>query len=186
MSSSDDLRETLAGQVRVLQIIVAAVAFGPAAFLGYVLSTAPAGAAAAGAGNVSLTYLACGAAVAAVIARLFVPPFIVRGFRRQIASGAWPPPGQAGASLAAPLSDAGKLAAVYSVRTIVSVAILEGAAFFTVLAYLQERDPLALGAAVLLMSIIAAHFPTRTRVAEWVETQLPQLDEDRQEEQFRQ
>ncbi|HUY87152.1 MAG TPA: hypothetical protein VMV10_00300 [Pirellulales bacterium] len=185
MSSGEDLREQLAGQVRVLQIIVAAITFGPLAFLGYVLSTPPPGPPAAVAGNVSLTYLACGAAVAAVAAWFVVPPIVLRSVRRQIASGAWPSPGQAGNSPAAPMTDAGKLCAAYTVRTIIAVAILEGAAFFLVFAYQTERDPLALGVAVLLMLMIAAHFPTRTRVAVWVETQLQLLDEGRQAEQFR-
>lgn len=182
MSSGEDLREQLAGQVRVLQIIVAAITLGPVIFLGVVLAMPPG--AKPGGGNISLTYLACGAAAAAVLARLVVPPLLVRGFRRQIAAGAWPPPG-AGNSPAAPLSDAGKLAAVNTVRTIVSVAILEGAAFFLIVAYQTERNPLSLGPAVLLVLMIAAHFPTRGRVADWVEMQLPRLDEDRQLEQFR-
>ncbi len=185
MSSGDDLREQFAGQVRVLQIIVAAVTLGPAIFLGVVLVTAAANGAAADAGKVLLTYLACGMAVAAAAARLIVPPLVAQKLRRQIAVGAWPPPSQAGNSTAAPMSDAGKLAAVYIVRTIIAVALLEGAAFFLVVAYQTERNPLTLGAAVLLSAMIAAHFPTRTRVAEWVETQLSQLDEDRQAEKFR-
>lgn len=185
MSSSDDLRQHLAGQVRVLQIIVAAITLGPLAFLGYVLSTPPPGPPAAGAGNVSLTYIACGAAAVAVIAWRVVPSLVLRSQRRQIAAGQWPPSGSGDDSLAAPMSDAGNLCAAYTVRTIVAVAILEGAAFFLIVAYQTEREPLALGAAALLILMIAAHFPTRTRVAVWVEGQLQNLDEDRQAEQFR-
>ena len=183
MSSSEDLRQQLAGQVRVLQIIVAAITLSPAIFLGVVLATPP-GAKPAG-GNVSLTYLACGAAVAAVLARLVVPSLLVRSFRRQIAAGAWPPPSQTGNSPAAPMSDAGKLAGVYTVSSIIAVAILEGAAFFLIVAFQAERHPWAASAAVLLVLMIAAHFPTRSRAAEWIETQLPRLDEDRQEQQLR-
>lgn len=186
MSIGEDLREELAGQVRVLQIIVAAIAFGPLSFLGYVLSTPPPGGQAAGAGNGSLTYIACGAAVAAVVAWLVVPPLVLRNQRRQIAAGQWPSSGSGDDSPAAPMSDAGKLCAAYTVRTIVAVALLEGAAFFAIVAYQTEREPLALGPAALLILMIAAHFPTRTRVAAWVEGQLQRLDEDRQMERFRQ
>lgn len=182
MSTSDDLREQLAGQIRVLQILVASVAMGPVAFLGYALFMAEQG---DQDGAVFMTYLACGAAAAAVAARLFVPSVVVRSQRRQIAAGVWSPPGQSDNSHAAPTTDAGKLAAVYAARTTIAVAILEAAAFFLVLAFLLERNPLALAAAVLLMIVIAAHFPTQTRAVEWVERQLRQLDEDRQVEQLR-
>jgi hypothetical protein len=185
MSRGDDLREELAGQIRVLQIIAAAITLGPLAFLGYVLSMPPPGPPAAGAGNLSLTYIACGAAAVAVIAWLVVPSLVLRSQCRQIAAGQWPPSGSGGDSIAAPMSDAGKLCAAYTVRTIVAIALLEGAAFFAIVAYQQEREPLALGAAILLTVMIAAHLPTPGRVAAWVEGQLQQLDEDRQAEQFR-
>ncbi|HVX60236.1 MAG TPA: hypothetical protein VHC19_06540, partial [Pirellulales bacterium] len=67
----------------------------------------------------------------------------------------------------------------------IAVAILEGAAFFLVVAYQLERNPLALAVAIPLIIVIAAHFPTPARVAEWVERQLRRLDEDRQLEQLR-
>lgn len=185
MSNGDDLREQLAGQVRVLQIIVAAITLGPLGFLGYVLATPPPGPPAAGAGNVSLTYIACGAAAVAVIAWLVVPPLVLRSQRRQIAAGQWPPSDSGDSSPAAPMSDAGKLCAAYTVRAIVAVALLEGAAFFAIVAYRQEREPLALGAAILLTAMIATHLPTPGRVAAWVEGQLARLDEDRQAERFR-
>jgi hypothetical protein len=182
MSTSEDLHAQLAGQVRVLQIIVASVVLGPVAFLGYVLFLAPPGEQDAG---LFMTYLACGATAAAVAARLIVPPLVVRSQRRQIAAGVWSPPGQNGNALRAPATDAGKLGAVYTARTMIAVAILEGAAFFLVVAYQLERNPLALAVAIPLIIVIAAHFPSQARVAEWVERQLRRLDEDRQLEQLR-
>lgn len=47
----------------------------------------------------------------------------------------------------APSSDASKLRAAYDVRTIIAVAILEGAALFLVLACQQQRETLALAGA---------------------------------------
>lgn len=184
MSTNGDPEEQFAAQVRVLQIIVAAVTLGPLVYLGVVLSTAPPRKPAAGIGEVSFTHLACGMAAVAVVAWLVVPLFAARKFRRQIAAGAWPPPGQSSGPLAAPLSDAAKLCALYTVRTIIAVAILEGATFFLVFAYQQQRDPSALGVAVVLMATIAAHLPTRSRVAEWIKRQLEQLEEDRQTQHF--
>ena len=184
MSISGDPRDQFAAQVRALQIIVAAVALGPVAYLGVVVSTAPPRKPAAGIGEVSFTHLACGVAAVAVVAWLVVPLLAARKFRRQIAAGTWPPPGQTAGPHAAPLSDAAKLCALYTVRTIIAVAILEGATFFLVFAYQQQRDPLALGVAVVLMAMIAAHLPTRGRVAEWIKRQLERLENDRQMEQF--
>ena len=87
MSTSDNSPEQFAGQVRVLQIIVAAVTLGPLIYLGVVLSTAPPGNRGADGSDGLLTYLAFGMAAAAVIARLVVPPLVALRFRRQIAAG---------------------------------------------------------------------------------------------------
>ena len=185
MSTSQDWQKQCAAQVRVLKIIVTAITLGPLIYLGVVSFTVPPGGAAAGVGAVPFTNLACGMAAIAVAASLIAPPLVARKFRRQIAAGTWPPPRQAQNSLAAPLNDAGKLCLLYNFRTIIAIAILEGAAFFLVFAYQQVRDPWALGVALLLMVMIAAHLPSRARVIEWVERQLLGLEEDRQLEQFR-
>jgi hypothetical protein len=184
MSNSDDLRDQFAGQVRVLQIIVAAVTLGPLTYLGVVLSSAPPDQAAGEVRGMFLTYLACGMATAAVAAWLIVPLLVMTKFRRQIAAGIWPQQDQAGNPLAAPLSDAGKLCAVYTTRTVIAVAILEGAAFFLVITYQLQRDTLVLVLAVLLTLMIALHLPTQTRVAEWVEQQLVWVAGDRDAEQL--
>ena len=184
MSTSDDLRDQFAGQVRVLQIIVVAVTLGPLTYLGVVLLSAPPVQAAIEVNGMFLTYLACGMATAAVAARLIVPPLVTTRFRRQIAAGVWPPQQQAVNPLMAPLSDAGKLYAVYMTRTIIAVAILEGAAFFAVFTYHQQRDILALALALLLTLLVALHLPTRDRVADWVERQLVRLADDRDAERL--
>jgi hypothetical protein len=183
MTAGEESGTQFAGQVRVLQIIVGAVALGPVTYLGVVLATAaqPNPDAAA---DEFLTYVACGLAVAAVAAWFVVPPLVTTRFRRQVAAGTWPPQ-QADSPASAPVTDASKLCSVYIVRTIIAVAILEGAAFLQVLAYQKEGNYLALGPAVLLTTMIALHLPTRTRVAEWVERQLVRLSEDRQMAPFR-
>lgn len=169
---------------RTLQYIVATFVIGQSAFLANVLWKPP-GAGAGGAGNVSLTPLACGGAVAAVAALYFLLPIIVRSKRRQLASNISPMPGLTDDLLVTELNDVRKLHDLYIVRTVVAINFLLAAAFFLVVAYDKERDPLALVVAVLMTIMIAAHFPTRARIATWVERQLPQLEEDRQMEQFR-
>ena len=183
MPDSDDWRSQIAGQVRVLQIIVAAVTMGPVVYLGVVFSIAPP-LQPAGGGETLLTYLACGMAAASVAAWLLIPPLVSARFRRQIAAGTWPPSVQPAGLQGTPLNDAGKLCAAYNIRTIIAVALLEGAAFFLVTAYQLERNRLALAIAALLIGMILLHMPTRDRVAGWIETQLQRLEDDRQAEQF--
>jgi hypothetical protein len=162
-----------------LQVIVATFVIGQSAFLANVLWKPP-DPAVGGARNVSLTHLACGGAVAAVAALFFLLPIIVRSKRRRLASNISPLPGLTGDALVTTSNDVRNLHDLYIVRTVVAVDFLQAAAVFLVVAYDKERDPLALVIAVLLTSMMAAYFPTRARIATWVERQLPQLEEDRQ------
>lgn len=168
MSTSDDLREQLARQVPEMQFIavlfVILLAFQPFLFPLPLLAT---------------TDQACGMALAMVAARLIVPPLAVRSFCRRIARGAWSPDWAFNRHVS-PTSDAGKLTAVYGTRLFIAVALLECAASSLAFAYQIGREPLALGAAALLILLIAAHFPTSARVGEWVEWQLRLLNDDRQ------
>lgn len=174
MSMSDDLREQLARQVPEMQFIAVLFALLPVFQPFFFPSPLPAA-----------TDQACGMALAMVAARLIVPPLVVRSQCRQIARGAWSPDWAFNGHVS-PTSEAGKLTAVYGTRLFIAVALLECAASSLAGAYQIELEPLALGAAALLILLIAAHFPTHARVGEWVEWQLQQLNDDRQLEQFRQ
>ena len=63
---------------------------------------------------------------------------------------------------------------------IVSAACLEGAAFFLLIAYMLERSPWALAAAFALILGVAAHFPTRQRVSDFIQRQMSLIEEERQ------
>jgi hypothetical protein len=181
MSSGGAVREQWTRHT--LQIIVATFVILQSAFLANVLWKPP-GAATGVARNVSLTHLACGGAVAAVAALFFLLPIIVRSKRRQLASDISPLPGLTDDALVTTSKDVRNLHDLYIVRTVVAIDFLQAAAFFLVVAYDKERDPLALFLAAILTSMIAAYFPTRARIATWVERQLPQLEEDRRMERF--
>jgi hypothetical protein len=58
--------------------------------------------------------------------------------------------------------------------------LLEGAAFFATIAYMLERNPLALATAIVLLGTLAARFPTSDRVNAWLDRQLGLLQEERQ------
>ena len=91
-----------------------------------------------------LTYAAIGFAVIALIARLIVPGVIASTTRRKIIAGTWRLPAHAPARTAAFVErtgDAGRLAIAFLTGTIAAAALLEGIAFFALVAYLLERSP---------------------------------------------
>jgi hypothetical protein len=109
---------------------------------------------------------------------------VVKRQRRDIAAGTWKPPANADTSgwakdPAALQSDTGKLVFVYQMQLIIGAVIIESAAFFAASAYLLGREPIALGAAVLLIGILMYWFPTHSRVASWIDRQQQLLIEER-------
>lgn len=71
---------------------------------------------------------------------------------------------------AAALDDS-SLYQTYQVRMIVGLALLEGAAFFNIIAAIVEHNWWSLAIAGALVLWMLAMFPTTTRVKHWVETQ---------------
>ena len=70
------------------------------------------------------------------------------------------------------------LCGVYLNQLIIGAAINEGAAFFAGVAYLLERNPIALAVALVLIAGVIARFPTANRVERWIEQQQEKLRED--------
>lgn len=64
------------------------------------------------------------------------------------------------------------LFAIYQTQMIIGLAILEGAAFFNVIAYMLEGNVWSLGAAGGLIVVMLLTFPTRSRVAFWIENRM--------------
>ena len=138
MSESD--REQLALQVRVMQIIVLALAMGVATFAVVVLLVIrpePTE------DDVLLGYIAVAAALLAVPIGLVVP--------RMIAS-------RQSASLA-----------TYQTKLIVGAAIFEGAAFFNLVAYMIEGQTFNLATAAVLVVFILLQFPSVGGVQDWLD-----------------
>jgi hypothetical protein len=186
-------RDEIARRVRIPQVIVAALVAGLLTFLAIVLVLIQQGFAGAPEVATILTGVAVAMAVAAVLARLTVPPMIVARARRRIAQGTWQVPQAAQAQSAysqasqedaarflEQTGDAGRLFFVLVSKTIVAAAIVEGAAFFALIAYMLGRSPLALALAILMIAAVAAHFPTRSGVMSWIEGQLRLVEQERQ------
>jgi len=175
------MKERLPTFVMTLRIIVAALVQGVLVFLAvavYLRVTAVAVGFTTSLGPLSL------AAVVASMAALFVQPFLARWIvttsRQKIAEGTWNPPGgQSPADSYIDTGDTGRLLSVYSMKTIVSCAILEGAAFFATTAVLMEGTLICLGIALALAISIASRFPFQKQVATWIEQQLRFIDDER-------
>ncbi len=69
---------------------------------------------------------------------------------------------------------------VYQTQLIIASALNEGPAFFAGVAYLIGKDTIALGVGVLLIAVLASRFPTRDRVARWIDEQQEKLILDKQ------
>lgn len=63
------------------------------------------------------------------------------------------------------------LAPVYQVELIVKIALLEGAAFYNIIAYYLERQWWSLAVVAMLLGLIAIQFPTVTRIQQRLENQ---------------
>jgi len=179
------LNEHLSSFVLTLRIIVASLVQGLLVFLAvavYQRLVAPE----VGLAVVfdPLTIVSIVVAFAALIAQPLVAGLIVSRGRQRIADGTWKPPGgQTVADSYIDKGDTGRLMAVYQLRTIVSCAILEGAAFLAAVVVLLEGSLICLGIAVGLMISVACRFPFQNLVAAWIEEQLRLIDDERGFEQ---
>ena len=140
---------TLDQTVRALQIITGSLVMGvlllaAIAVVGLgVLAPPPQGLILSGIGVVF--------AVAAFVMHLVVPAIIARQQARSAEGDA--------------------LHGIYQQKTIVGLAILEGAAFFNLVALIVEHNWWSLAIAGGLVFWMLAMFPTKTSVDQWVETQ---------------
>jgi hypothetical protein len=199
MSDMND-PEVLQPITRTCQIIVGAMITGVVLFLAIVLFVVPSGMmpapvpagggaggaalpAAAGPGMPLITSIAAAMGLAGLVMSFVVPGIFVTNSRRQIAKGTWTPPATRDPSQPAriyPAGDTGKLAAVYQTQLIIGSALCEGMAFFATIAYMLERNPIALVTAVVLLGGLFARFPTSDRVNAWIDQQQSMLQAERQ------
>jgi hypothetical protein len=180
---TDAQREYVARVTATLQIIVAALAAGALMFAGvaWFVATNAARARAAPA-QILLTYVAAGVALLALIVSWIVPAIIASSQRQAIAAGksisaAATTRNQSGIEH---LGDVGSLSAAYQTQQIIRAAILEGAAFFNLVAYIVEKQSLCLVAAGVMVLFMLSQFPTRQRVEDWLERELTATEQLRQ------
>jgi hypothetical protein len=179
--------------VRTLQIIVAALAVGGLSFLAVARLVSQFSPPGVGAGGQTMTLVIAPIfLLGCLVARVVAPTMIVRNGKRKILRGSFQmprvefplPQGQIVAADEAresleSMGDAGALLVLFQAKTIISVAIIEGATFFLLVVYLKERQLVAMGVAVALILAIVAHFPTRSGTVHWIEDQLRFLEDER-------
>ncbi len=167
-------RDYIAQAVRTMQIIVSALAAGVLMFLVMTLiipaKDAPA--------EPFLAYMAVGFAVMAFAGWLIVPGIIANQARRSLAEGRVPQP-TAQSEIPPEVGVVGHLVSVFQTRLIVGSALLEGAAFFGLIAFMIERQFLALSIAASLLLIIVSQIPTRNRVENWVTREIENIEQMR-------
>lgn len=154
--------------VRSMQIIVGALALGIINFLLIVVFVIRPQALGGPAGETLLTYLSLGVAAVAVAASFIVPMVLGGSMRNSL------PDSSTASNTAAAKGDANilPLVQVYQTLLIIKCAILEGAAFFCLIAHMIERQTITLAIAGVLLLVLLAQFPLRSRVEAWIESEL--------------
>jgi hypothetical protein len=179
-----DLDKILRPRLTVMRIILFALVIGSLAFMGIVLamrlSPNPPNAA-----NTAplMTYMGMGFGLLMFLLHLIIPRLVVANARNGIARGTWNP-----SDPRHPLSpeqirsmgDIGLLLALYQSQVIIGLAMLEGATFFNLIAYLLEGDAASLVVAGLLVVVMLSHFPTQPRLEAFLEQQGELVRQQRQ------
>jgi hypothetical protein len=161
-------------RVRTMQIIDAALVMGLLSFLLIVTVILPGKPVALGVLPL-LTLIALGFAAAMIVVRVIVVNIVTIAGRRRIG----PPDATGRPTAGARDGTTEQLLALYQTRMIVGAACLEGPAFFLLITYMTEHSPWSLAAAIVLILGIAAHFPTQQRIADFVQQQISQMEEEK-------
>jgi hypothetical protein len=164
-----DERKTVAGFTRILQIIIFAMVMGGSTFLVVVLvMPAPARL------NDTLIWPGVGFGVLQMVLAVVVPQIILRQQRQAEIKN------QSLVRGHSPTSEVASLLSGLQVRRIIAGALLEGAAFFNLVAYMQGRHTVSLVMAAALIAGLVTLFPLRSLVEQWVENELRTVRELRQ------
>jgi hypothetical protein len=142
-------------QIKVVQIITVALMLGVLTF----------GAIAFQLGNGKqipqepiVTYITLGLAMQAFLLHLLVPMIIAK---KQI---------KGLAHLTDDIRE--ELLGIHRVKTIIAFALLEGAAFLSLVSYIIEGHPFALGMAIGMLFFMSIEFPGTSRVLNWIESNV--------------
>lgn len=145
---NEDDRDKLMANVRVMQIITLAMAMGVLAF-GVVAVLLIRPEVAA---EPMIAYVAFALAIPLAIASFIVPRLVVNSQPATVES--------------------------FQTGLIVGLALVEGAAFLNLVAYLIEGQVYSLGMAAILLALMLIRFPTTAGVSDWIEQRTRQQREN--------
>ena len=150
--------------VRTVQIIALALIMGVVTFLGGVLV--------ATASRIDdspemITKIAAGFAFLMLVNYFVIPPIIIKAQLKQAIA--------AGMNQKQDDEKIQKCCGIYQTQLIVGFALLEGAAFFNLVAMMLEHCVASIIVVTLLLLLMAAKFPTRDKVSFWVQDKLREL-----------
>lgn len=153
-------------QLRVMQIIATALMTGVLLFLGLVLVITKGNI--FGQGNPGIiTLVAVGFAGLAIVNHVVIPGVITKAQLNKLQSGGFGQQDFVGKDV--------WLLRIYQMRLIVALALLEGAAFFNLVAMMVENHLLAVIAVIVLLALMVIRFPTKTKVIWWVQDRMREL-----------
>lgn len=162
---------------RTMQIIVGALSGGVLFFLAIVLLMVNRGALAGPVNDPLLTYVAAIFALVAFIAWAVLPGILAGRMRQSIVDGSTLHSSTMRVPNAKELGDVLPLTIAYQLRLILGCALLEGAAFFCLIAYLIERQQASLIVAAVLLLLLFSQIPSVARVESWVEGELTAVNQ---------
>ena len=153
-------------RLRTMRIIIGALLMGILTFAVVAAITRAQGNMPPLRGEPIVSYVAAGQGVIILLLQAIVPAAIATGMRKSLP--------------AEPEVTPERWLAVYQTRMIVGAALLEGAAFTFLIAYLIEGRPWTLAGGLVCAALLAVlYFPTRERVERWVAAQREALQQER-------
>lgn len=103
-----------------------------------------------------VSYMGVGFAVINLTMRFVVPAYLVSMQKRSLAGATEP-------------DLTNSLAGLYQTKMIIGMALLEGAAFINLVAYIVEKQIWSFGVVGALVLVMVASFPTQWKIENWVE-----------------
>lgn len=160
---------------RITQIIHAALLMGVLTFGGMV-TLMPGRTPPPQDGPVPLSWI-LGAIAGMVLTASFAAPEVVAGALRKAIGLGKDKIGPRG--IAIDMKEADRLAFAYQTTRIIGFAMVEGAAFLSLINFMITRDIIGLALAGICVLVLASRFVTRDRLDAWVSNQLRLLEEER-------
>ena len=164
---SDAQRGDVTKQLVTIRIIVGALCAG-GLFLAGVVLLMPRRVA----DEPMLAFMALLFSVCGVIAAAIVPRMIGKRARNSLVDNARPQPQPSPSLASGDASHVSRIMGIYQTRLITSLALLEAAAFFNLVAYMIEGQVVNVAVALVLLVLMLIQFPSRTRTEHWVADQL--------------